>query len=87
MVASIPETQSFLRVIELPVMNEDEMDEAVPWEVARHIPFGLENVYIDWQSVGGGHKAARGRMELRGGAPQKKLEDPMLQIIQNLELG
>ncbi|MFH1353997.1 MAG: type IV pilus assembly protein PilM [bacterium] len=85
-VASIPETQSFLRVIELPMMNEEEMDEAVPWEVARHIPFGLENVYIDWQPVSGGHKTASGGQEVLVGAAQKKVIDPLLKIFQNLKL-
>src|SRR3990167_5951574 len=50
-IASIPETQSFLRVIEVPEMNEDELSEAVRWEIGQHIPFGLENVYVDWQEV------------------------------------
>jgi len=85
-VASIPETQSFLRVIELPIMAEDEMDEAVQWEVAQHIPFGLENVYIDWQSVGGGHKPAAGRQEVLVGAAQKKVVDPLLTVLQAIGL-
>lgn len=85
-VASIPEMQSFLRVVELPIMDEDEIGEAVPWEVARHIPFGLENVYIDWQMVGGGHKPATGRQEILVGAAQKKVVDPLLRVFENLEL-
>jgi len=52
-----------LRVIEIPIMNEDEVAEAVQWEVSHHIPFGLENVYIDWQTLQSGHKPAPGRMK------------------------
>jgi len=85
-VASIPEAQSFLRVIELPQMLSDEMDEAVQWEVAQHIPFGLENVYIDWQSVGAGHKAGKGRQEVLVGAAQKKVVDPLLAVLHELEI-
>lgn len=72
-VMSIPETQSFLRVIEIPIMREDEIGEAIRWEVAQHIPFGVENVYIDWQPLIGGHRAGPGRQEILVGAAQKKV--------------
>jgi len=83
-VASIPETQSFLRVIELPDMAADEMDEAVRWEVAQHIPFGLESVYIDWQPIGEGHKPSPGRQEVLVGAAQRKVVDPLVRVLQSL---
>lgn len=85
-VASIPETQSFLRVIEVPEMADDETDEAVQWEVAQHIPFGLENVYIDWQPIISGHQAAPKRREVLVGAAQKKVVDPLLDVLQGLGL-
>lgn len=77
-VASIPETQSFLRVVEIPSMSEDEIHEAVRWEIAQHIPFGLENVYVDWQpSVSNGHGVKEGHMEVEVGAAQKRVVDPL----------
>lgn len=89
-VASIPETQSFLRVVELPVLPEDEIGEAVQWEVAQHIPFGLENVYVDWQSLNGAKspfaKASGGRQEILVGAAQKKVVDPLLRAMAALAL-
>lgn len=86
-VASIPETQSFLRVVEVPNMQEDEMGEAVQWEVAQHIPFGLENVYIDWEPIiAEGHQAASGRREILVGAAQKKVVDPLSAVFQALGL-
>lgn len=85
-VASIPETQSFLRVIEVPLMQEDEASEAVQWEVAQHIPFGLENVYLDWQPLVGGHKAAAGRQEVLVGATPKKVVDSLYETLRSLRL-
>lgn len=85
-VASIPETQSFLRVIEIPLMDESEIAEAVKWEVAQHIPFGLENVYIDWQAVTKGHRAAHGRREVLVGAAEKKVVDPLVRVLAALKL-
>ena len=67
-------------------MDEDEMNEAVRWEVARHIPFGLENVYIDWQPVDEGHVPSSGRREVLVGAAQRKVVDPLLAVLQALKI-
>jgi type IV pilus assembly protein PilM len=85
-VASIPEIQSFLRVVEIPVMVKEEISEAVQWEVAKNIPFGLENVYIDWQPLHDGHAANVGRMEVLVGAAQKKVVDPLYEVLRSLDL-
>ncbi len=86
-VASIPETQSFLRVIQIPKMDEFEIHEAVRWEIAQHIPFGLENVYIDWQpSAPNGATAKVSHMEVEVGAAQKKVVDPLYEIINTIGL-
>lgn len=84
-VASIPETQSFLRVVEVPAMQEDEVGEAIQWEVAQHIPFGLENVYVDWEPiVAEGHAPARGHQEILVGAAQKKVVDPLYDVFRGM---
>lgn len=85
-VAVVPEVQSFLRVIELPDMPTDEMTEAVRWEVGRHIPFGVENVYIDWQPVGGGHEPAAGRREVLVGAAHRRAVDPLVAVLRAVNL-
>ncbi|MDA1168966.1 MAG: type IV pilus assembly protein PilM [bacterium] len=86
-VASIPETQSFLRVIEIPTMSEDEIHEAVRWEIAQHIPFGLDNVYVDWQACSASnHLVKSGAMEVEVGAAQKKVVDPLYDVMQLIGL-
>lgn len=86
-VASIPETESFLRVIEIPKMDESEVTEAVQWEVAQHIPFGLENVYIDWQYVprDDGEEGAGDRQEVLVGAAEKRVIDPLFSLLRSLD--
>lgn len=87
LVASIPETQSFLRVIEIPEMDEDEVSEAIRWEVSQHIPFGLENVYIDWQQIADKtHKASPGRQEVQVGAAQRKVVDSLYETLSPLNM-
>ncbi len=85
-VASVPENQSFLRIIEVPVMSDEEINEAIKWEVAQHIPFGLENVHLDWQPVTSQHRPMAGRQEILVGAAQKKVVDPLLATLQGLKL-
>lgn len=46
--ASIPETRSFVRVIQMTAMTEDEAVEAVPWEAEAYIPVPISQVYLDW---------------------------------------
>ena len=48
-VCSLPETKAFLRIISLPAMEEDEVREAIKWEIEANIPLTLEQVYYDWQ--------------------------------------
>lgn len=85
-VASIPEAQSFLRVVEIPIMTEDEIGEAVRWEIAQHIPFGLDNVYSDWQPcASSGHDIPQGRQEVQVGAAQKKVVDSLYAVMKKLK--
>lgn len=79
-VASIPETQSFVRILEVPMMSQKETDEAVKWAVRRHIPFDLDRVYLDWQPVEVvGEK--RKHQNIIVGAVQKSVVDPLLQVL------
>ena len=47
-VASIPETKCFVRVIQMTVVSPEEAKEAVPWEAEAYIPIPIGQVYLDW---------------------------------------
>lgn len=47
-IASIPETKSFVRVIQVPVITAEEAAEAVPFEAEAYIPMPISQVYLDW---------------------------------------
>ena len=51
-VASIPETRSFVRIIQIPIMSEEEAKEAIPWEAETYIPLPISQVYLDWVILG-----------------------------------
>lgn len=84
-VASIPETQSFVRVLDLPEMSGRELNEAVQWAVRQHLPFDLERVYLDWQLLPG-LGVASGHRQVLVGAAQRDVVDPLLAVLEGLQL-
>lgn len=57
--ASIPETKSFVRVIQMPQMTASEAAEAVPWEAEAYIPLPIGQVYLDWVILGDASEAGK----------------------------
>lgn len=52
-VLSVPESKSFVRVISVLRMSDEEAKEAVPLEAEQYIPMSAEQVYLDFQIVPG----------------------------------
>lgn len=50
-VASLPEEQAFLQVIQLPKMDVRELQRAASFEAENYIPYPLETVYMDSQLI------------------------------------
>jgi len=50
-VASLPEEKSFLQVIQMPKMSEDELQLSVPLEAENYIPMPIDEVYLDFQVI------------------------------------
>lgn len=82
-VASIPEIQSFVSVVEVPAMSRGEMDEAVQWAVQQHIPFDLDRVYLDWQPL---TTLPDNKVQVLVGAAQREVVDPLLSMFDSLNL-
>lgn len=51
-VACLPETKTFIKVIDIPPMPLDEIPQAIKWEAEHHIPIPIDDTYWDWQQVG-----------------------------------
>src|SRR5947209_1014507 len=52
---SLPEEKSFVQVIRMPKMDEEELRQAVPYEVENYIPLPAEKVYIDFEVISVDH--------------------------------
>lgn len=83
-VASIPETKSFVRVIQVPAMSEDEAAEAVPWEAEAHIPLPVGQVYLDWLILG--KSETEGKMMVLLTASPKDYIDDVVALLKAADL-
>ncbi|KKP32673.1 MAG: hypothetical protein A2312_02840 [Candidatus Staskawiczbacteria bacterium RIFOXYB2_FULL_32_9] len=50
-VVALPEEKSFLDVIQMPMMKEEELQSAVLFQAENYIPMSLDQVYLDFQIV------------------------------------
>jgi type IV pilus assembly protein PilM len=50
-VASLPEEKSFVQIINLPLLAEEELAKAIGFELENYIPLASEEVYFDFQTV------------------------------------
>lgn len=83
-VVSIPETQSFVKIVRVPVMSTQELDEAVRWAVREHIPFDLDRVYLDWHPLA--WAAPAGQQYVLVGAARRDVVDPLVQVLDQLDM-
>jgi len=49
---SLPESQIFTRVVEMPVLSDKEMHNAIAWEAEQYVPIPISEVKLDWQVLG-----------------------------------
>ena len=50
-ICSVPEAKSFVRNLQLPKMDESEIDGAIYYELEQDIPIPINQVYLDWQII------------------------------------
>jgi len=50
-IASLPENKSFFTVIQMPKMKKEELRSAVSFEAENHVPFPIDEIYLDFQII------------------------------------
>lgn len=73
-VASLPETKTFIKMIDVPKMSEAELPQAIRWEAEHHIPIPIDETYWDWQAIGRPGKANARQPVLLGVAPRATVD-------------
>lgn len=50
-ICSLPEEKSYLQIIQLPKLQDEEIKNAVQFEAENYIPLPLDDVYLDFQTI------------------------------------
>jgi type IV pilus assembly protein PilM len=50
-IVSLPEEKAFIQVIQMPKLKEEDLKTAIIYEAENYIPFSIEDVYIDFQTI------------------------------------
>src|SRR5579872_844194 len=77
-VASIPESKAFVRVIQIPKLEEAKADLAVSLEAEQYIPIPLDQAYLDWQILG---DSLDGKMDVLVSASSKEYIDIFVRVL------
>src|SRR3989339_377794 len=52
----LPKTKTFIKMIDIPPMPENEIGKAIKWEAEHHIPIPIDDTYWDWQKINSNKK-------------------------------
>ena len=74
----LPEEKSFLDIIQIPPIREEEMESAVKFEAENHIPLNFDEVYFDFKKITPAIKNLKYQEVLIAACP-KDIVDPYLQ--------
>ena len=83
--ACLPETKTFIKMIDVPPMSVDEIGQAVKWEAEHHIPIPIDETYWDWQLIGTPAEA-NARLPILLAVVPKNIVDTYAQAIINAKL-
>ncbi|MBU1178192.1 type IV pilus assembly protein PilM [Patescibacteria group bacterium] len=81
-ISSLPENKTFVRIIEIPKMTQQEISEAVRWEAEHHIPLSISDVYLDWQIL----SEKDSKIKLLLAAADKKLVEGYVDTLEKAKL-
>jgi type IV pilus assembly protein PilM len=48
---SLPENKAFVRIVDMPAMKDEEVREAIKWQIEENIPLGIDQVYYNWKAL------------------------------------
>jgi len=85
-ICSFPETKAFLRIISLPKMEEEEVKEAIKWEIEANIPLTLDQVYYDWQVLDLNLTQEKGKMSILVVAVARSVVDQFEAVLEGAGL-
>jgi len=84
-IVSLPETESYIRMLQLPLIKEEEVAEAIKWELEANIPHTIDEIYYDWQIIQTPQTNQK-QLDILVGVLPKKTVDPYLDALKKANL-
>ena len=84
-IVSLPETESYIRMLQLPLIKEEEVAEAIKWELEANIPHAIDEIYYDWQIIQAPQTNQK-QLDILVGVLPKKTVDPYLDALKKADL-
>jgi type IV pilus assembly protein PilM len=82
LIASLPESHLFTRVLDLPKIKEKDLEEAIKYEVDQSIPAAATDLYVDWEII----KETNDKTTIFLAAAPKSIVDSYVQLSKELEM-
>lgn len=84
--SALPEKQTFIKVIEIPEVPQNELKGTVGWGIEQNIPVKLENVFFDWKIINSFQENGVKKYRVIVSVAPKKLVEIYTKIIKNSDL-
>ncbi len=84
-VADLPEPKTFLKLIDIPAPAAELIDEDVLYQARKHLPFELEEAFVDWQIIPSETETATATQVLVGAVP-KIVADSYTYLLESADL-
>lgn len=84
-VADLPEPKTFLKLIDIELPEKELLYEDVAYFAKKHVPFELEETYLDWQIMGDPERQNRSAQVLIAAAP-KIIADSYTYLLESVGL-
>jgi len=85
-VVSLPETKTFIKLIEIPQVENKKIFETVEQEISRHIPLIKDEMYFDWQVIKKTTEKDEKRIQILVGATPKNIVDSYVDLLKRAGL-
>lgn len=78
-VASLPESKVFIKILEIPKIDKQKIAEAIGWQAESLLPVSPDNVYLDWQQIS---ETPEGKIKILITACPKDVVDSLIQSLE-----
>lgn len=87
-IVNLAEELAFSRVIQMPYLEKNEINEAIKWEAESNIPLPIDKVYLSWEKLNGAgdEKNPKKKQTLLLAAAAKNIVDDLVKSLGECDL-